>query len=336
MKKSIVAMALIFLMLVLISCTPNDVSSDHGTDDSSVIEPSQGAAETTDEAPSTNPSAVPAEDYPLPDDTEDIGDCVKDAELIARLPVGEAKNSISFIPAHDNYEDDEGPDAFAIAYGKVYVLDLTNDRIVVYEDNELSFITFSDKDTHDHYTAMAICDSSIYLVGTTAGESQIAVYDMTGERRGSIPMPEDTDSGAYALYEEDGYCMLLTNNLEAFRLTDGGFIRRNGFSINTPVVVNGKIMISFNEANIELDAGECTALGVYRILNDRIYCIGYGAEVTYRIYDLDGEFLGESSVSASNSFYYPISSMFVSSNGELYVMTCMNESVFITKPHFRR
>lgn len=334
MNRAITIMLAAILLLCCVSCTPHDASTDPGSTDPAVIEPSQGAPETTDEAPPTAPSAAPIEEYPLPNDPEALGDCVKDAELIALLPIGEAENSISFIPSHDNYEDDEGPNAFALSNGKVYVLDLMNGRIAVFEEGDLGFIPFSDKDTHDYYTSMAIVGSSIYLVGTTAGESQVAVYDMSGERTGSIPMPEGTN-GAYALYEENGVLVLLTHDLEAFRLTDGSFVKQSSFTATTPVV-NGKITASFNGVNIELDAGECTALGIYRNVQDRIYCIGFGDQASYRVYGLNGELLGASTVAGSDSIYYPVSPMFVSPDGELYVMTCTNDGVYITKPHLRK
>lgn len=149
------------------------------------------------------------------------------------------------------------------------------ERISVYEDGALSFITFSDKDTHDHYTSMAVADGKIYLVGTTAGESEIAVYDMTGERIGSIPVPPETNVGAYALYEENDSLMLLSHDLKCFRLENGSFVGENGFTVDDPRNINGRIKVSFNGTDIMIDAGDCIALGVYRIVKDRVFCIGY-------------------------------------------------------------
>ncbi|MBR3382234.1 MAG: hypothetical protein IKG85_04270 [Clostridia bacterium] len=342
MRKLIVFLLSAVLLLVLVSCTSSELPPASGGS-----EPIDGEPEITaepsgerdglpSEAPTAEPTAAPADEYPLPEDPEAAGDCVKDAEIIAHLPIGDGDDCLSFIPAHDNYEDDEGPNAFALADGKVYVLDLMNHRVVVYEDGELSFIPFSDRDTHDHYTAMAVVGGSIYLVGTTGGEREVAVYDMSGERTGSIPLPDGTDPGAYALYEEDGSLMLLTNDLEAFRLKDGVFVVENGFHVSDPRVVNGSVTVSVDGADIRLDAGESTALGVYRIVNGRIFCIGYGAEVSYRVYDLNGELLGATAVEGSSALYYPISSMFVSSEGELCVMTCMKDGVYITMPHLRK
>ena len=81
-----------------------------------------------------------------------------------------------------------------------------------------------------------------------------------------------------------------------------------------------------------------------RIFGDRVYCyvLTYNPdipapheEMSYRVYDFNGNLLGATVVDRRNVLVYPRNAMFINSDGELYIMCCMQDGVYITKPHLR-
>ncbi len=60
------------------------------------------------------------------------------------------------------------------------------------------------------------------------------------------------------------------------------------------------------------------------------------SEYSYRVYNYEGELIGATVVDLRNNREsYPHGSMFVDSDGTLYVMSNMQDGVYITKPNLR-
>ena len=300
--------------------------------------PAEEPTEKPAEAPAAEPTLAPIEDHPLPEDPDAVGDCIKDAELIAFLPYGEDENSLGFIPSHPGYEDDTFPNAFAVNNGKVYIADCVNGRIAVCENGKVGSIRFADPENMGYYTTMTVFENKIYVCCTQVTADDIDVYDLNGALLESIAVPTQAqDSGVFTLFVRGGSLWMYDDQLAVYELKDGRFVEVGDINVDSPGEPDP--WVRFGDMKVKLDTGENSLVSINRILGDRIYCTVFdrtdGLEISYRVYNSAGELLGATVVDPRNVRAYPDSAMFVSEEGEVYVMCCMNDGVYITKPHLR-
>ncbi|MBO6061498.1 MAG: hypothetical protein J6P98_05225, partial [Clostridia bacterium] len=199
----------------------------------SIGEPLEPAAPT--EAPTPEPTVTPEpvptlkpiEEFPLPEDPEAVGDCIKEAEILAYLPFDDEELDLGFAGEFEIDVYMRKPEAFWIKDGKAYVLDSVKNRVIVCEKEVYSFITFSDLDVWNYYMTMSIVDDTIYVFNTEEEMDCISVYDMSGAKLESIRVPKKAyKNGVSALFEMDGHLAMYDHGLVLYDYTDGEFVER--------------------------------------------------------------------------------------------------------------
>lgn len=306
--------------------------------------PTAEPTDTPTEAPTPEPTLKPIEEFPLPDDPEVLGDCIKDAEIILHLSYGNGENEVGYSDAGDVDSFQRSPEAFVIKDGKVYILDSLRNRVIVYEDGELSYIQFPEREHYyDYYQAMAIVDDRIYACSCEYLINAIPVFDMTGSLLEMIPLPEKVqEQGVFKLFEENGKLIMFDNYLSCYELTSGEFVEQ--YVIGVEGAGGPEKTYTIGDEVIDIYTGENSMSSGLRIYRNRVYCYAYTynpdipaprAEMSYRIYDFNGELLGATVVDRRNVLVYPRNAMFINSDGELYIMCCMQDGLYITKPHLR-
>ncbi|MBO4848628.1 MAG: hypothetical protein J5586_05700 [Clostridia bacterium] len=342
--KRIISFALIFIMaLSLAACRQPKEASVDPTD---APKPTETVTQPTEEptpAPTEAPTPEPTE-APLPDDPDAIGDCFKDAEIILRIPYGDGEKGAG-LEGPDSFGRDwyNGPESFAVEDGTVYILDTAKCRVIVWDGEGFSYIPFSDAPDCGHCSEMAVADDKIYIGNTEEEESIITVYDMTGNKLGNIPMPEDAaESGLNELFNADGRIFMSSNDLVFYELVDGEFVR--AYEIDVDHAGEGRYSVVYGDLELVIESGSNTMIGVRRIIGDRVYCkvfefdpasTAIQTETSYRVYGADGDLIGMTVVDRDSVFALPGSEMFITSDGTLYVMCLMQDGVYITRPNLR-
>lgn len=359
MKKLASILLCAAMLLVFASCNREPPKDAQGSPEptETVTEnpteaPTEVPTESPTEAPTPEPTAAPTpeptlkpiEEFPLPDDPEVLGDCIKDAEIILHLSYGNGENEVGYSDAGDVDSFQRSPEAFVIKDGKVYILDSLRNRVIVYEDGELSYIQFPEPEHYyDYYQAMAIVDDRIYACSCEYLINAIPVFDMTGSLLEMIPLPEKVqEQGVFKLFEENGKLIMFDNYLSCYELTSGEFVEQ--YVIGVEGAGGPEKTYTIGDEVIDIYTGENSMSSGLRIYRNRVYCYAYTynpdipaprAEMSYRIYDFNGELLGATVVDRRNVLVYPRNAMFINSDGELYIMCCMQDGLYITKPHLR-
>lgn len=300
-------------------------------------EPTKAPTEAPTEMPTPEPTLKPVEEFPLPDDPDVIGDCIRDAEILAYLPFDDKELGLGFAGEFEIDVYMRKPEAFCLKDGKVYVLDSVKNRVIVCENGGYSFITFSDADVWNYYMTMAIVDDRIYVCNTEEEMDRISVYDMSGAKLESIRVPKKAyKNGVSALFEMDGHLAMYDHGLVLYDYTDGEFVER--YDIAVEGVGKPELNITAGDKHYWLNAGKSTMPGIIMIIDDRVYCWVRELDIggySYRVYTAEGELLGATSLDVENALGVADSPMFITPEGNVYLMCCMKDGVYITKPHLR-
>ena len=315
-------------------------SMEHTPDPTEVIiteSPTESPTPAPTEMPTPEPTLKPVEEFPLPDDPDVIGDCIRDAEILAYLPFDDKELGLGFAGEFEIDVYMRKPEAFWIKDGKAYVLDSVKNRVIVCEKEGYSFITFSDADVWNYYMTMAIVDDRIYVCNTEEEMDCISVYDMSGAKLESIRVPKKAyKNGVSALFEMDGHLAMYDHGLVLYDYTDGEFVER--YDIAVEGVGKPELNITAGDKHYWLNAGKSTMPGIIRIIDDRVYCWVRELDIggySYRVYTAEGELLGATSLDVENVLGYADSPMFITPEGNVYLMCCMKDGVYITEPHLR-
>ena len=354
--KRIISFALIFIMaLSLAACRQPKEASVDPTDapkpTETVTQPTEEPTPAPTEAPTPEPTEaptplpilLPVQEYPLPDDPADIGDCIKDADVILHLQYGDGEYDLGYAPPGEMDIYRRMPESFVIHNGKYYILDSVKSRIIVWDDGELSSIDLPPAKNYDYYMTFAIVGDRIYASTTEWLVDEIYVFDMSGKTLGTIPLPaEALRHGVYRLYDDNGRLIMFDDHLICYELVGDEFVEL--YRIFVTGLTTPEETLTVGDHRYELNIGENTNMHGRQIYGDRVYCFVFEydpnipaphEEMSFRIYRSDGELLGETLVDCREALDYPDSPMFITSDGTLYVMCLMQDGVYITRPNLR-
>ena len=342
--KRIISFALIFIMaLSLAACKQPKEASVDPTD---APKPTETVTQPTEEptpAPTEAPTPEPTE-APLPDDPDAIGDCIRDAEILAYMPFGDGEDCAGFLPSSDDTDTvDHGPSCFYIDGGKIYLLDTVKLRVVVFENGEKSYIPLNYSELfYIDLENLCVIGDTIYVCTWSLVAESIYAFDMSGNYLRSIELPEEVQEhyGVSCLMNADGRLALRDHKGITWAEDEAGFTAVSGYSISKPS--SPYMTITCGDLEVRLFTGENTTPGVCFITEDRVivtvkeYIEGRSYEVSYRAYDLNGELIGATVVDRRNVLCFPCGRpLFLDSDGTLYVMCLMQDGVYITRPNLR-
>ncbi|MBO4562684.1 MAG: hypothetical protein J5772_03645 [Clostridia bacterium] len=298
------------------------------------------------ETPIPEPTLRPIEEFPLPDDPEAIGDCIKDAEVLLYIPFGESEDCAGYNHAIENEDEfDHFPQAFYISGETVYLLDSVNGRVIVSENGNKRYITIPNDNGYAQLGSICVIGETMYICPVEIYWDCIRAFDLDGNELESIPLPEQEIKVSMVAYltEHDGCLAFVDHSLTLWVLKDGEFVEISKCSVEK--ILDPEMNITTENGSISFNTGENTHPGLRRLMGDRayVYVIEYVPgtydpvvwEMSYRVYYSDGSLAGSTLVDYRNVVGYPNCDMFINSEGELYIMCCMQDGVYITKPHLR-
>lgn len=299
-------------------------------------------AETTEAAEA--PTEAPAEpEAPLPEDPNDYGDCVKDAEVLLYLPYGEQEDQIGLLGPDEDRDWYNGPTSFAVSGGKIYIVDSIKERALIWDGEALSSFPLPIAGKAGECSLIAVAGDIIY--GGYNGEEPAAIsaFDMAGNKLSDLTLPEEmAEAGISRLFETDGKLCVYDYNSTCWELENGEFVKAYEIGVDQPG--HSRFTAAVGELAFNIDSGENSIAGIERIIGDRAYCRGYefaeAAEKTdvgtsYRVYDPEGRLIGATAVKASETLTLDGSEMYVSQDGTVYIMACLKDGVYITRPNLR-
>lgn len=319
--------------------------------DTSSEAPAQAPTEApvSTDAPTAEPALEPAEDHPLPEDPDEAGDCVKDAEVLfhmpfevlTEIPSGADDDRAGFKEIDDVYNDVElGPQSFAVVDGKVYLLDTLKNRIVISDNGRISTIP-----TSNYPERMCVIGGVIYTsLRYTGGRipMEIIPYDMEGNELERIALPEDI--AVYRLTEYEGKIAVLAYGGSLYALEDGNWAEKEKGILSR--IENGTYSFEVNggETAIRFEGSRPQTPTEAIWTDSLVYLAVMGTEpgdnsgrfdYCYQVYDFDGNLVGSTYADPRSALFYPGNPMFIGDDDTLYVMCWMQDGVYITKPNLR-
>ncbi|MBQ1818035.1 MAG: hypothetical protein II124_05305 [Clostridia bacterium] len=295
--------------------------------------------------PTPEPTLKPIEEFPLPDDPDAIGDCIKDAEVLLYIPFGESEECAGYNHAIENEDEfDHFPQAFYISGETVYLLDSVNGRVIVSENGNKRYITIPNDNGYAQLGSICVIGETMYICPVEIYWDCIRAFDLDGNELESIPLPESVyDIGVAYLTEQDGCLAFADHMLTLWVLKDGEFVETSKCGVEK--ILDPEMNITTEDGSISIYTGDNTHPGLRRLMGDRayVYVIEYVPgtydpvvwEQSYRVYYSDGSLAGSTLVDCRSVVGYPGCDMFINSEGDLYIMCCMQDGVYITKPHLR-
>lgn len=308
---------------------------------------------TSEPTPEPTPELAPLPtEAPLPDDPADYGHCIRDAEVLFFIPFGDGEDCVGFKEA-DMFADpfNEGPNSFCVSDGRVFVVDSVNLRVIENENGKTRYIPIEGLSYFNLETFTVIGDT-MYFSGFEYESDYIFAFDMSGREIERIRLPHfDSIEFVHTLFERDGKIAFLTGNLEMYVYGDGEWSKECVFGVDPKI--SPKTTWTFFGNTVKVDTGANTLPAVYLYDENRVYALvysffgsaeegeGYQSEnlldlYSFTVFDSYGRVIGCSYYDTENAKYYPKESMFVSPEGEMYLMLCEEEGVYVTKPNLRR
>lgn len=308
--------------------------------------PTAEPTDTPTEAPTPEPTLKPIEEFPLPDDPEVLGDCIKDAEVLLYIPFGESEECAGYNHAIENEDEfDHFPQAFYISGETVYLLDSVNGRVIVSENGNKRYITIPNDNGYAQLGSICVIGETMYICPVDIYWDCIRAFDLDGNELESIPLPEQEIKVPMVAYltEHDGCLAFVDHSLTLWVLKDGEFVETSKCSVEK--ILDPEMNITTEDGSISIYTGDNTHPGLRRLIGDRAYVfvIEYVPgtydpvvwEQSYRVYYSDGSLAGSTLVDCRSVVGYPRCDMLINSDGDLYIMCCMQDGVYITKPHLR-
>ncbi len=277
--------------------------------------------------------------YAATTDNGNYASSLRDARQIAFIPA-ENEDGISV-----GYSDGDfcnmGPNSFAVENGMVYVLDTLNSRIITVKNGRCDIIALDEISYPKH---MCLIGNTVYI---TDHESS-CMFAMN---------IEDNSTVKYALpkgIEADDIYMLHMNKNGALELVDhdlkvytwGKSSWQNAYEVSCEEVDCHSYRISGGEKKATvIETGDNTLVqfidkssknvmvSVYEFVPD-VPVIMF--ERTIRIYDRDGNVIGNTVVDDEDAYSHPDDDVYESSDGSIYIMHCKTDGVYITKPNLRK
>ncbi len=263
-----------------------------------------------------------------------LGDSLLDADVICSFRFGKKENEVGF---KESDASNEGPESFVVTSDKVYLLDSIKKRIIISDDNEIRFVDLSCCRYPYH---MSVSGEFIYVLDYNGDE--IMVFNECGESTNPIPFPEkigfDSIKKILCLngelqiqsYENDYYAYDGAWQKVISAELKGDFEKEKSLTVDRNMII--------------LSTGENTSAELLRYADDSIF-LGVNefvpyipvieSEYTVRKYNADGVFEGSTVIDMIPAVSIPRDCVYINDLGEVYVMQCREDGVFITKPHLR-
>lgn len=266
---------------------------------------------------------------------------LSDAEQILFIPGGDdCKNEYGV-----GYMDDDfvnvAPSSFAVENGVIYVLDTLNGRIITEHEGYKTTIRLSGITRPKHMCVFTDC---AYLTDIYA-DSLYEVNLANGSIK-SYDLPKGiTANSVYRLYKGgNAYLILLDHNLRSFVFDRETHVWKASGQVSCNAVSGSEYEIKgVTQKPVKLELGYNTLAQFVSGSDDLIVIIAYeyvpGVSVimfekTVRVFNSKGELVG-CTVAEDDVYAYPEDEIYISDDGSVYMMQCLNKGVFITKPNLR-
>ncbi|MCR5610363.1 MAG: hypothetical protein K6F68_00815 [Clostridiales bacterium] len=277
------------------------------------------------------------------------GSSLKDAELIAKLSVVSGWNE------HEDYPNtvhayDFWPTAFAVEDGKVYIADSNKSAILIIENGDIKVLPVPEPEgRYISLEYMAVKDGVIYMLSyksATGGELGVTAFGEDGSIVFSVPVPNGvTYLDPSRLYFENGGLMLLTHNLTLYRLdeTEKNWERLYHMELSG-MYDETKTFKNASGFGISITTGPNTMASFKRLTDSFLYAGVYdfvpdvpviSFEYTLRKFDLSGNLVGMTRIDVGEFFFTDCDFDYISNDGEVYVLHCLSDGVYVTKPNLR-
>lgn len=272
--------------------------------------------------------------------TEKTASSLYDAEQILYMPASNSKTTSV------GYLEDEpfnmGPESFVVEDGAIYILDTVNSRIIIENNNSFSTIDLPGVSYPKH---MCVANGKIYV---TDDESN-ALFEITRAKNtiDKYTLPDDMTSDFVYRIEsnKNGNISLTDQNLQTYSFDCVKHIWSKSAKISCIADCDDEFIINTDDgAAVTIRAGKNTAaqyitqsngrivLGIYEFVPD-VPVLKF--ERTIRFYNTEGEFVGCTLIEENEAFAYPSDDVYESSDGSIYVMHCMDDGIYITRPYLR-
>ena len=264
-----------------------------------------------------------------------LGDSLTDAELICCFPFGEKENEIGY---KNGDAFNEGPESFAVNDEGIYILDSVKNRIIISNEEGLRYIDLSECCGYPYH--MCVSENLIYILDYN-GE-KIMTFNEYGESQKPIPFPDKIgfDSIKRILYS-DGKLQIQTYKNDYY-VYDEAWLK--AFNAELKGDFETEKTLTIDENTIFISTGENTAAELLQFAGRNIY-LGVNefvpyipvieSEYTVRKYDTDGDLEGITVIDTIPAVSLPRDCVYFNNLGEVFVMQCRYDGVYISKPHFR-
>lgn len=264
-----------------------------------------------------------------------------DAETVLFLAADDGGKSMRGIGYKDDDFANAAPESFAVDNGIVYVLDTVNSRIVIDYAGKNDEIELSGMIRPTHMCVIAerayVTDhsaDSIYEVNLV--DHTIKAYDLPAGI---------TSSSVYRLYKgANDSLILLDHDLQSFVFSRDNHDWETSVKISCKAVSGSEYEITgVTEEPVRIEVGYNTMVQYVSGSDERIVIIAYEYvpnvsvimfEKTVRVFNSNGELVGVT-VAEDDVYACPDDEVYISEDGSIYMMHCLNEGVFITKPNLR-
>lgn len=277
--------------------------------------------------------------YAATTDNGNYASSLRDARQIAFIPA-ENEDGISV-----GYSDGDfcnmGPNSFAVENGMVYVLDTLNSRIITVKDGKYDVITLDGISYPKH---MCLIGNTVYI--TDHDSSCMFAMKLADRSMVKYALPKGIEADdIYMLHmNKNGALELVDHDLKVYTWEKSSW--QNAYEVSCEEVDCHSYRISGGEKKATvIETGDNTLaqfidkssknvmVSVYEFVPD-VPVIMF--ERTIRIYDRDGNVIGNTVVDDEDAYSHPDDDVYESSDGSIYIMHCKTDGVYITKPNLRK
>ena len=277
--------------------------------------------------------------YAATTDNGNYASSLRDARQIAFIPA-ENEDGISV-----GYSDGDfcnmGPNSFAVENGMVYVLDTLNSRIITVKDGKYDVITLDGISYPKH---MCLIGNTVYI--TDHDSSCMFAMKLADRSMVKYALPKGIEADdIYMLHmNKNGALELVDHDLKVYTWEKSSW--QNAYTVSCEEVDCHSYRISGGEKKATvIETGDNTLaqfidkssknvmVSVYEFVPD-VPVIMF--ERTIRIYDRDGNVIGNTVVDDEDAYSHPDDDVYESSDGSIYIMHCKTDGVYIAKPNLRK
>ncbi|GEM_PF-2363449 len=264
---------------------------------------------------------------------------LSDAEQVLFLPADDGgKNEYSIGYLDDGFAN-VAPESFAVENGVVYVLDTLNGRIITEHNGHKATVKLTGINRPKHMCVFTDCiyltdDSTDSLYEVNPADGSIANYD--------LPKGISTNF-VYRLYKDKRGCLvLISHDLQTYAFDRKTHDWEPIGQISCCAVSGSAYEVKgVTDRPVSIELGYNTIAQFVRGSEEQIVIIAYEYvpevpvimfEKTIRVFNGNGELVG-CIVAEDDVYAYPEDEIYVSDDGSIYMMQCLNEGIYITRPN---